>query len=543
MAPNIRRIVTILWLTWVTGIANAQEVAKIESLGAEEFRSELRQLSEECHAAGNQQLADVVDSWFVPLPMGRQLVFAAEPGVQVADSELASRFMALRRQRAAALWQDAQSAAGAGEIERAYQLVFATFRENPQHVDAARLAKDAIAEIKLAPGRAKHKRLPWKAGDYWRATTTHFSISTNASQKDLRNVAQTLEQYHQLWRQVFVRHWSTIHAVRQALAGRALSPPTRRKHHVVVFKNRKDFIRFLKPLEPQIEIALGVYRNKDRTTYLYLGDEDLRQTWIHETTHQLFQETTSARHEVGADAHFWVVEGIAIYMESARWHNGYFTLGGFESPRLQIARYRRLNERFYVPLESLAQFGREELQRHPEIRRLYTQSAGLAHFFMDGQDASYREDFVRLISDLYRKSKRIQPLSARTEVASHRLDDQYLRFLDVTDSDLENLPDVEKVENLALGHTQVTNRGLSSLAGADKVTWLDVAQLVRASDCGSESRGFESPQPPLKRPFILQRGWCRCQLRQRYPRLWRRFCGPPKIHGALQKSGDRCVTT
>ena len=29
---------------------------------------------------------------------------------------------------------------------------------------------------------------------------------------------------------------------------------------------------------------------------------------------------------------------------------------------------------------------------------------------------------------------------------------------------------------------------------------VDVVQLVRASDCGSECRGFESPPPPLKNP-------------------------------------------
>ena len=29
---------------------------------------------------------------------------------------------------------------------------------------------------------------------------------------------------------------------------------------------------------------------------------------------------------------------------------------------------------------------------------------------------------------------------------------------------------------------------------------VDVAQLVRASDCDSEGRGFESPYPPLKKP-------------------------------------------
>ena len=31
-----------------------------------------------------------------------------------------------------------------------------------------------------------------------------------------------------------------------------------------------------------------------------------------------------------------------------------------------------------------------------------------------------------------------------------------------------------------------------------------VAQLVRASDCGSEGRGFESHLPPIKKGLVLQ---------------------------------------
>ena len=47
-------------------------------------------------------------------------------------------------------------------------------------------------------------------------------------------------------------------------------------------------------------------------------------------------------------------------------------------------------------------------------------------------------------------------------------------------------------------------------------TWITVAvaQLVRASDCGSECRGFESPQPPL-RPAGIIRPTRLCAVRSR----------------------------
>ncbi len=50
-----------------------------------------------------------------------------------------------------------------------------------------------------------------------------------------------------------------------------------------------------------------------------------------------------------------------------------------------------------------------------------------------------------------------------------------------------------------------------------KLTMVVVAQLVRASDCDSEGRGFESPQPPfLSGVSVPHSGLC-------YPNLERRL--------------------
>ena len=39
-----------------------------------------------------------------------------------------------------------------------------------------------------------------------------------------------------------------------------------------------------------------------------------------------------------------------------------------------------------------------------------------------------------------------------------------------------------------------------------KVHMVDIAQLVSASDCGSEGRGFESHYPPQKEKVLRSRG-------------------------------------
>jgi hypothetical protein len=307
--------------------------------------------------------------------------------------------------------------------------------------------------------------------------SAHFSVKTNHSEAAARRLAELLERHHQLWRQLFVRHWASDHALRLAFAGRSLPWPTRQRHQVVLFATRPEFIKHLQPLEPQIDVALGVYRAADRVTYFYEGETDLVSTWVHEATHQLFQETIPTQQEVGADGDFWLVEAAAMYLESARLHDGYFTVGGIDAPRLQVARYRQRQEQFYMPIAQLSKLGKSQLQSHPEIRRLYTQSAGLGHFLMDGRDGAYRVATVEALSDLYSKSRKHTSLLVRLAVEPARLDAQYHEFLDVTDADLAGLSFLPALKQLTLGGTSVTDEGLRQIQPAVQLEWLDLAGL------------------------------------------------------------------
>ena len=170
---------------------------------------------------------------------------------------------------------------------------------------------------------------------------------------------------------------------------------------MVQFKNRQEYLAQLAPLEPQIAVSLGYYMHGRRTSFFYAGDESLRATWFHEATHQLFQESAQAIEGVGEKWNFWILEGIAVYMESLVPHGGYWTLGGFDADRLQYARARILSGGDYTPLSELVRLGRDDLQRHPDIRRIYTQSAGLSHFLMNGSNARFRQSLVDLLRAQY----------------------------------------------------------------------------------------------------------------------------------------------
>ena len=228
---------------------------------------------------------------------------------------------------------------------------------------------------------------------------------------------------------------------------------------------------------------MGIYLEAKKTAYFYVGEESTEHIWFHEITHQLFSETGRVESGAGLDANFWMVEGVALHMESLRRMSDYYTIGGIDAERLQYARYRALNEEFYVPLDQLAALGRRALQEHENIRRLYSQSAGLASFLMGYRRGRYREAMVDYLIAIYQGRDRAQTLAMTTGVPLSTLDKQYRAFLNVTDDDMTYLASMPSAQSLSLGCTAVTDAGLRHLAGHTRLEWVDVAH-TKVSDAG-----------------------------------------------------------
>lgn len=451
---------------------------------AQDWKQKFADLAQQYRSANRPQRADLVERWLpLPYPDRQQLwLLSTEPVEQPAwdaGDPLDQAFLELRRQRAEASWKASRVAADAGDIERAYRLMLETLWNDPQHAPALRALSllQANSTVKCSPGRGREKRLGWAASAYWRATTAHFAVISNTSPEQTEEIARLCEDFHGVWRQLFTSCWTDRRSVIQAFDGRPLRWGGRRRHFVVVFQTRQQFLNYLQPLESKIEIATGVYRDKDRITYLYAGEPSLRATWLHELTHQLFQESAATGLDTGAAANFWAVEAVAMYCESAKFRSDHCLVGGWDAERLQTARYRRRNEGYYLPLKDLNRLTKQDLQQHADIRRLYTQSAGLAHFLIDGRNGAYRRPFLELVRDLYRRPGKSESLSQALQVEWHRLDDQYNEFLDVQDEDLQRLPDADQVKQLSLGFTQVTDAGLMRLSEAAQLEWLDLAGL------------------------------------------------------------------
>jgi hypothetical protein len=258
---------------------------------------------------------------------------------------------------------------------------------------------------------------------------------------------------------------------------------------VVFFRHRDEYVKHLRVAEPRIGITLGFYLQPERTAYFFGGPDDLAATWRHEATHQLFHETLRTSGDVGVTANFWIVEGVALYIESLASHAGYCTLGGLDADRLQYARYRALNEGFYVPLEELASMSRPAIQEAENIRRLYSQAAGLTHFLMHYDGGRYRPAMIDYLRMVYAGRDDAGSLSRLVGAPLATLDDQYSQFLQVTDDDLAHLAHRRGLSKLSLGHTAVTDAGLAHLDTISDLQWLDLAGCAITDETIHRLRG------------------------------------------------------
>ncbi|MEX2359293.1 MAG: hypothetical protein WEE51_13275, partial [Pirellulaceae bacterium] len=318
----------------------------------------------------------------------------------------------------------------------------------------------------------------------WQIETPHFEVTTNLSEAEGLELGEELELVYSAWEQLFFSFWSSPRQLTSYFEG-GMPSASRRKFKVVYFKTRAEYVGYLEKTEPRIGITQGIYLFDQQQVFLYHNTEahDLRPNWYHEVAHQLFQEYRTAPGDVGANANFWMVEGVALYFESLRPFEGYVTLGGIDARRLQFARNRKLVGDFYVPLAELTALSRRELQRDERISAIYSQAAGLAHFLIDGDNAQLREPMIEYLKLIYRKRDDPHSLEKSVGVPLPQLDASYAKFLEVHDADILALPANLPTTDLALARTAVTDAALRRIGQLKKLRWLDLTG-TRVTDQG-----------------------------------------------------------
>ncbi|MFM7244966.1 MAG: hypothetical protein ACKO40_12455 [Planctomycetaceae bacterium] len=282
-------------------------------------------------------------------------------------------------------------------------------------------AEDDAKQRDVKHGRELHS-------DHWDIVAT-TPLATAAA------VAAELETTRAVWRQVFGGFaWEPADLERR-IAGRVRSMP-RTPHAAILCADRGQYQAELGGLEPRIAATEGIYWMPTKTVWFHAGGHDGPSpdpvTVHHEATHQLFAEARPeldrVRHLAGERCGFWAIEAAACYMESLRPTPFGWTVGGRDVGRVPKAR-ELLAAGPVVPLDQLCRLGRHDFQADERLQDRYAQVAGLADFFMNGDDGRYRESFVEYLVRVYSGTADPDTLARLCKRSYAELDDACRRHL------------------------------------------------------------------------------------------------------------------
>lgn len=290
----------------------------------------------------------------------------------------------------------------------------------------------------------------------WEIESEHFLVRTNVSLEEGVLLSRRLETYYSWLRQNFAAFFETPKELRDRFEQAYVRRRRRRtkpQMEVVYYATREEYQKRVRgKVPPEIETN-GLYWQQDSTCYFFKNEQRPGfDTLFHEATHQILDiPTRQTRHtaaralarktgrpvqrwDLGGRSGFWLIEGLACYFESFNVTEGAISVGSPDHIRVVAARQRLLRDGFYVPLGTFCRMGKDQFQHHPNVKQLYSQASGVAHFLMHYDDGRYRDDLVRLLFALYQPNVQdplSQPnLSDITGVPFENLDQQYRDHMD-----------------------------------------------------------------------------------------------------------------
>ena len=462
------------------GKAPAEDLVREARAQVTKYAAELAKLAAWCddkslaaEAKQTRQAPGPREPYKLFLPVLPRAVGPAAPpeGAGPDTLEWHARFLKLRQEHAAALYELARQAGRKHQASLVFRLALEALRADPDHEAARRVFgyqqyegrwHTAYEVRKLRAGMVWHAKFGWlpkanvaryEQGERlfgsrwvsqeadarahrniesgWDIESEHYLIRTNHSLEAGVDLALRLENLHRLWQQLFVGFYAPDTYGEALLAGRA---PARfidlPRFHVTYFRSREEYLHALAAKMPGLAITSGLYRAADHVAYFYAGGDDTERVLFHEATHQLFQQSRRPGPDVGGRANFWIVEGIAMFMESLHREDNCYVLGGLGDPRIVAARYHLLKQDFCVPFAQVTGLGMRDLQTHANIAKLYSQMAAMTYLLLFTDGGRYRDALVGYLSAVYNGSQDPNLLARLTGASYAELDQSYREFIE-----------------------------------------------------------------------------------------------------------------
>ncbi len=280
--------------------------------------------------------------------------------------------------------------------------------------------------------RARAQVLLSSRANAYTVETEHYRIQSTAPLEETVRLAVHLEQVHAVFFRLFADYLPPDDQLR-AVFGRSLSRELRRRAGrvkrrpllVSCYRSRDQFQRAIARFPvPGKNVATGLYVPSQRRIYCY-ADDSIEGGWIpatlHEATHQLFVESRSQVSLAGTRGNYWVIEGLASYMESLELLPDRVRLGRWETLRLKLARERLVLHHRYVKLAKLVALDEAAFSRG-DTALLYGQAALVTHFFLHGAGGKYRNAFVEYVARVFSGQATEQTLAELTGRSYEELD-------------------------------------------------------------------------------------------------------------------------
>jgi len=341
-------------------------------------------------------------------------------------------------------------------------------------------------------------------GQYSLAETAHFKIVSTTSEARTKVLAEELELWHTVWRQVFFDYWGSKKSLTASFAGRQKLRIPGRKFDVVFFQNKQQYASLLGEHVRGVGISSGYYSNKLRTSFFYDGDATTQSTWRHELTHQLFRQSKGRSPDNAFDKnHVWIDEGVATYAESMVKFDNYVTLGGFEAERTQYARQQALLEQAYLPVANLNNMTTDNWQAQGNAK-LYSQSAAIVDTLMNENHGQYQPDFIDLLQVIYYKQARPNSFEKKLKLSFTQVDQMFLKFLKIgPDQVSKHLSKAETRTFLSFAEAELTNGDYQKIGECVNLSQLDLSgHVLNKNDV----------QPLANCPALHQLILVRCQF-------------------------------
>ncbi len=454
-----------------------------------EFADELQDIAMWCRGSGIAQQVPQTFNIYHNRDLRRQYIYLPTtkkmPESRTGKlGEWLDRVGAVKIEHAAKIFELAKNAADEGANAIAFQLLHevvyfdrdhAAARDILGHRDKGDSWQINTDRLKVKKKRPNHDLLKWKAGSYITVITPHFTIDSTAGEKETIFLGESLEQWHDVWRQVFFEYWTSA-SVKRWMEKKGSFKEPKKRYNVVFFKDHQQYVNSLSQWVKGVEGSTGYYNQELQLSFFSAGNDPQNiDTWKHELAHQLFRETARARKSPFKERHLWLDEGIAMYFESLTDMDGYVTLGGFDSRRLQYARVRKLREGFFVPSGQLASLSQEQFQNRKDISSVYSQAAGMAHMLMNDERGMMQSNINEFMKVIHKRKVKPDSFEKLMGKSMSQLDLQYLKFLETSNNEVSDyLLRPELRTEMALPNADLSLSAFESIGQCKRLRWLDV---------------------------------------------------------------------